>query len=172
MINIYEKDLAKNEDPRYEGDPQLYFHEFELLLCRVAMDTYPKELATEKRDFEKPLYRFFSEILSIRKNEEINVRTLPSINRRFFAILEASYNLNNDNNNKKINKSGVLKQVSFKEKNNEHTNYEDDFVDPRKLLQEYTVKSQFEKGLATIDYLETYKMLDRELPPLHDPIKM
>jgi len=159
LIQIYEKDLAKNEDPKYEGDPFLYFHEFQLVLCRIAMDSFPKELNNEKRDLEKPLYRFFNDMLCIRTNNEIKTKALPSMNRKFFAILEASY-LQSTMDDQVI-KSNLLKQK----------NDEDDFIDPKKLLLEYANKNQFESSLAAIDYLETYKTLDRELPPLPEPLK-
>ena len=80
------------------------------------------------------------------------------MNRRFFAILEASYvqNIKDEKNTKGNTKKDI---------------FDDDFVDSKKLLLEYANKNQFETNLATIDYLETYKTLDRELPPLPDPIK-
>ena len=122
------------------------------------METYPKEIQSEKRDIEKPLYRFFNEILCIRPNDEIRFRPLPNMNRRFFAILEASYaqNIKDEKNTNGNTKKDI---------------FDDDFVDSKKLLLEYANKNQFETNLATIDYLETYKTLDRELPPLPDPIK-
>ena len=159
LIHIYEKDIAKNEDPKYEGDPQLCFHEFQLILSRIAMDTYPKDITTEKRDFDKPLYRFFNEILCIRPNDQIKTKPLPNMNRKFFSILEASY--------LQFSEDQAGKNFSIKQKDDE-----DDFVDPKKLLMEYTNKNQFESNLATIDYLETYKTLDRELPQLPDPLKL
>ena len=122
------------------------------------METYPKEIQSEKRDIEKPLYRFFNEILCIRPNDEIRFRPLPNMNRRFFAILEASYVQNTKD--EKNTKGNTKKDI-----------FDDDFVDSKKLLLEYANKNQFETNLATIDYLETYKTLDRELPPLPDPIK-
>lgn len=122
------------------------------------METYPKDIQSEKRDIEKPLYRFFNEILCIRPNDEIRFRPLPNINRRFFAILEASYVQNI--RDEKTTKGSPKKDV-----------FDDDFVDSKKLLLEYASKNQFETNLAPIDYQETYKTLDRELPPLPDPIK-
>jgi len=150
----------KNEDPKYEGDPQLYFHEFELVLCRIAIETYPKELQTEKRDIEKPLYRFFNEILCIRTNDEIKFKPLPNMNRRFFAVLEASYVQNPKEDHTNSKRISIKKQI-----------FEEDFVDPKKLLMEYANKNEFQTTLAPIDYQETYKTLDRELPPLPEPIK-
>lgn len=125
------------------------------------METYPKELQTEKRDTEKPLYRFFNEVLCIRRNDEINIRPLPNMNRRFFAVLEASY-IQVPKDEKEIMKKLEMRQQASDDEN----------IDPKKLLLEYANKNRFDAGLAPLDYQEIYKTLDRELPPFPDPIKM
>lgn len=128
------------------------------------METFPKDLNSEKRDLEKPLYRFFNDVLCIRSDDQISTRPLPNMNRKFFAYLESSY-IQSALQSDKQDKKGEKKLHEFDDDD------DDLLMDPQKLLLDYANKNRFESSLVQIDYQETYKMLDRELPPLPDPFK-
>ena len=38
IVQLYEKDSDKNLETRLEGDPNIAFHEFQLIMCRIALD--------------------------------------------------------------------------------------------------------------------------------------
>lgn len=85
------------------------------------------------------------------------------MNRKFFAVLENSYLQDQGNGIYDAKKTLIKKPMS---------DDEDDFsMDPQKLLTEYANKNRFEANIVSIDYQDTYKMLDRELPPLPEMFK-
>lgn len=85
------------------------------------------------------------------------------MNRKFFAILEGSYLQDQGIGANNVSKPLIKKPMS---------DDEDDFsIDPQKLLTEYANKNRFETNIVSIDYQDTYKMLDRELPPLPEILK-
>lgn len=61
-----EKDLNGYEN-KYEGDPKLHFHEFQLALARIAYEER-KTKSDEKLEMDKILLYFFDQVLGIRTN--------------------------------------------------------------------------------------------------------
>jgi hypothetical protein len=52
-----------------EGDPCLSFHEFQLILCRIAIDTFPKELLNPNLPVEQPLLKLLEEGVELKRKE-------------------------------------------------------------------------------------------------------
>ena len=123
---------------------------------RIAVETYPHDQFDIKKDLEKIFYRFFREILCIRTQAEIQKGVpIPNFNRPFLKYLEKSYE-------GKSEQTQRLNSIPGKAKREE----DEDFEDPHKLLAEFQNKNLFDVEMAKIDYVDVYKMLDRELPPM------
>lgn len=64
------------------------FHEFVLLVGRVAWDCYPREM--EKKNMKDIISRYFSYTF-IRKNEDVGVVALPNMNRKMITKMKDYY---------------------------------------------------------------------------------
>ncbi len=126
---------------------------------RIAVETYPHDQFDIKKDLDKILYRFFKEILCIRTQAEIQRGVpIPNFNRPFLKYLEKSY----EGKSEQTQRLNSLPSKSKREA-------DDEFEDPNKLLEEFQNKNLFDVEMAKIDYVDVYKMLDRELPPMPSP---
>jgi hypothetical protein len=76
-----------------EGDPGAYYHEFCLVLGRIALDIVKGKDGEKKKDPEEVVVEFFAEIFSIRTNLEVQQRKelLVNLNRPFLTKLRNYY---------------------------------------------------------------------------------
>lgn len=63
----------------------MYFHEFLLLVGRIAWDCYPREM--EKKNIKDIISRYFSYTF-IRKNEDIGKIAYPNMNRKMITKMK------------------------------------------------------------------------------------
>lgn len=77
----------------HAGDPGIMLFELQLLILRLAWDSFPKE--QDKKDVGMVLERYLK-YLYMRKNEEIETVALPSINRKMVVKLKEYYKVINN----------------------------------------------------------------------------
>lgn len=85
-MHIYERNSLDSVD----GDPHISLHELQMVLSRIAYDIGAREegVGHNKRfDVEKHLKRFFSELMFLRTNDQIDA-PLPNLNRKLIKNLE------------------------------------------------------------------------------------
>ena len=89
---MYDKELDK-EEAKHEGDPLVSFHEFQIILARVAFEMGLKnQNILDKKDQGKQLTTFFSDKLNVRTNQEVGEnKPFINLNKPFLKSLEASY---------------------------------------------------------------------------------
>lgn len=75
------------------GDPGIMLFELQLIIIRLAWDTYPKEM--EKKDLGMIVERYLK-YLYLRKNEELATVQLPSINRKMINKMKEYYKVINN----------------------------------------------------------------------------
>lgn len=124
--------------------------ELQLIIIRLAWDTYPKEM--EKKDLGMIVERYLK-YLYLRKNEELATVQLPSINRKMINKMKEYY--------KVINNEIPVENEQAKEEK-----------EPGNLFDKLAKKMEKELINAPqlgLDFHEILKVLDRELtklPPL------
>ena len=177
MSQIFDKDLPKNNEVFYEGDPHLYFHEFQFVLGRIALETIGKGL--DKKDDDKTLIKFFKEHLLIRSDQEFKQgKPLPEINRPFMRRLTQAYQSTNKGRKTSIGKShaNTSAHTGIEEAKE---NYEDDYeegedeeaYDPNEY-DDHNEEIVFSLEPLNLDLADIYKKLDKELPKIPDEILM
>lgn len=77
----------------HAGDPGIMLFELQLLILRLAWDSFPKE--QDKKDVGMVLERYLK-YLYMRKNEEIETVALPNINRKMVVKLKEYYKVINN----------------------------------------------------------------------------
>eukprot|EP01017_Pseudomicrothorax_dubius_P003155 TRINITY_DN10386_c0_g1_i2.p1 TRINITY_DN10386_c0_g1~~TRINITY_DN10386_c0_g1_i2.p1 ORF type:complete len:572 (-),score=163.12 TRINITY_DN10386_c0_g1_i2:87-1802(-) len=86
LMKVYEKELYLSaNEPHFDGDPRMHFHEFAILLGRIAIETIPKEKETEDKkrpDVAHYVNRFLGEIICLRKNTD-QKKAFSSLNLKF-----------------------------------------------------------------------------------------
>lgn len=80
--------IFSNEATMHAGDPGLMFHEYLVMIARIAYETFPREL--EKKESSEILTRYFKYIF-IRKNEDIKTVPLPSLSRKMISKMKDYY---------------------------------------------------------------------------------
>lgn len=85
VVNLYEKE--ENITKRLDGDPHIGFHEFQLLLARVAFEICGKEDLKDARKDASRILKFFGPVLFFRLNEEVGQVDLPNVNRKMILNL-------------------------------------------------------------------------------------
>jgi hypothetical protein len=66
---MYEHNIDRDLDPKPEGDPMIIFHEFLIIIARIAVDVFPKESMDKKTGYEIPLIAFFNDHLHLRTDQ-------------------------------------------------------------------------------------------------------
>lgn len=156
LVHIYEKELDQAEQ-KIEGDPRVSFHEFQLLLGRIAFECYPKD--QEKKDMEDVMKRFFKKILQVRNNQEIETEDFPNINKKLYTKLRNYYR-------------DVKEEEEEEESEGEESEEEDDFHDPMQILAEQQKNQIFNAQPPTnLEIGEILSILKRDLPQMPDEIK-
>ncbi len=75
--------------------------ELQLLIAKIAFDTYPKEL--QKKDMGKILERYLS-YMFVRKNADIETTPLPNFNRKMINKMKDYYQILTIQNNRETKK--------------------------------------------------------------------
>jgi len=156
---IFDKDIPKVNEVPYEGDPHLYFHEFILVLARIAFETIGK--GQDKKEDDKTLTKFFKEHLLIRNNTEIEQKKpLSEINRPFMRKLVQSYN--------QAGQQKDTRKISMNEeyKENKDTFRENDLEMKEIDDHDYILDAE----PLGLELAEIYKKLDKELPKIPEEL--
>jgi len=149
---IYDKDIPKSNEQFFEGDPHFYFHEFVLILARLAFETIGKGM--DKKEDDKTLTKFFKEHLLIRNNSEIEQKKpLSEINRPFMRKLTQAYNQT------ATNRKGSMADDPNKNANGDGLNIKEDEDD-----------YSYETEPVNLDLADLYRKLDKELPKIPEEI--
>jgi len=78
------------------------FHEFNLVLSRLAIEIAKPE---DRKDPEKALLNFYSEILNLRRNSEVRTSKFPNIGKKIFRRIEDYYKFVEDEENRENNEN-------------------------------------------------------------------
>jgi hypothetical protein len=148
---IYEKDIPNNVESKYEGDPQFLFHEFQLVLARIAAEALGRH--SEKKEDEKNIKQFFAQNLLIRDNEELTEKELPQINRPFLKRLILSYQ-----------PELKAKRLQMQEEGKASIEADMGLIDNGDPI--------LDAAPMAIDFNDVFKRLDKDLPPLPEPYQV
>ena len=86
VVHLYEKEESLSK--RIEGDPGIGFHEFQLLIARIAFELCGKEDLKDIRKDPDRISKFFGPILLFRQNEAVGVSPLPNVNGKMVNNLD------------------------------------------------------------------------------------
>ncbi|KRW99650.1 hypothetical protein PPERSA_03451 [Pseudocohnilembus persalinus] len=151
VIEIFDKDLEKAKEVEYQGDPKMAFHEFLLILMRIAFEHYPKN--EEKKNIEQLLERFFKQVLGFRKNHELETEDFPNINKKVYEKLNNYYqDLEED-------------EKQYDEEYNQEEE-DEDLQDPLQMLAQMQNQEIFNGEPLSFEIGEIILQMRKDLPPL------
>ena len=131
----------------HAGDPGIMLFELQLILIRLAWETFPKQ--QEKKDVGMVLQRYLK-YLYLRKNQELSTVQLPNINRKMINKMKEYYKVIN-------NEIG---------KEEEQKNQEADNLTLFQKLAKKMEKDIVNAPSLNIDFSDLFKMFERQLPKL------
>jgi hypothetical protein len=75
LIDAYTNQEKTEDKWKHVSDPGIMFFEFELILARIAWDSFPKDM--DRKGIDSVMERFFGKTLSLRSHVNLTTEIIP-----------------------------------------------------------------------------------------------